>query len=411
MSSVLPEGWEYRPIGDLGEVVTGFTPSTSDPKLWDGEIPFVSPADFTDDVYVKSTTKKVSELGASKGRTLPKNAIMVTCIGSLGEIALTSKTCITNQQINSIVVNELHDPHFMFYNMKLNSFELKRLSGTTTIPIINKTTFSSIELPVPPLPEQQKIAEVLGAVDDVIEKTSAQIKKLQDLKKATMNELLTKGIGHTQFKQSELGTIPESWEVAELQQISSFITSGSRGWAEYYSNSGALFIRIGNLTRNHINMNFNDVVRVNPPKGGEGTRTRVKEGDVLISITADLGIIGVVPFGFEEAYVNQHVALVRLSDNETINPRWVGHFLSSFAGYRQFIDKNDSGTKAGLNLSAIRAVNIAIPSLSEQTKIVCTVDSISNQISAVENKLKSLISLKKSLMQDLLTGKVRVKVS
>lgn len=84
------------------------------------------------------------------------------------------------------------------------------------------------------------------------------------------------------------------------------VTSGSRGWARYYSDEGALFLRIGNLTRDHINMRFDDIVLVNPPKSSEGKRTSVKTGDLLISITADLGIIAVIPTGFGEAYVNQH---------------------------------------------------------------------------------------------------------
>src|SRR5690606_30208966 len=94
----------------------------------------------------------------------------------------------------------------------------------------------------------------------------------------------------------------------KLSEISTYVTSGSRGWARYYSDVGAIFLRIGNLTRSHINLRLGDVVRVQPPRTAEADRTAVQSGDLLISITADLGIIGIVPAAFESAYINQHIA-------------------------------------------------------------------------------------------------------
>lgn len=102
------------------------------------------------------------------------------------------------------------------------------------------------------------------------------------------------------------------WDVQTLETVAEFVTKGLRGWAQYYSTEGALFLRIGNLTRQHINMRFDDVIRVTPPESAEGERTYVEAGDLLISITADLGIVAVIPAGFETAYVNQHIALTRL---------------------------------------------------------------------------------------------------
>jgi type I restriction enzyme S subunit len=270
--------------------------------------------------------------------------------------------------------------------------------------------FASISVKVPPFPEQKKIAAILTSVDEVIETTQKQIDKLQDLKKATMNELLTKGIGHTEFKDSELGRIPKSWEVRALDEVAEFVTSGSRGWSQYYAESGALFVRIGNLTRENINFKFEDIVRVNPPENGEGTRTKVAAGDILISITADLGVIAVASERLGEAYVNQHVCLVRLSRKFSINSRWVGHYLSGDIGQDQFIKKNDSGAKAGLNLPTIRSIKFSVPAPNEQELIVGALDQIDAHISKERQKLAQTQALKKSLMQDLLTGKVRVKV-
>ena len=215
----IPVEWEVKMLGDIGQVITGSTPSTTEPLYWEGEIPFVSPADFNGKVYVKDTGRKVTKLGAQKVRVLPKDSVLVTCIGSLGGIAMSSDVCVTNQQINSIIPTEKFNNKYCYYNILFNIHELEKNAGTTTLPIINKSTFERITICFPPLPEQQKIASILTSVDEVIEKTQSQINKLQDLKKGTMNELLTKGIGHTEFKDSPVGKIPKGWGVVSVDDL------------------------------------------------------------------------------------------------------------------------------------------------------------------------------------------------
>jgi type I restriction enzyme S subunit len=197
------------------------------------------------------------------------------------------------------------------------------------------------------------------------------------------------------------------WDVCGLESVSDFVTSGSRGWAQYYSTEGALFLRIGNLTRRHINMRFDDVVRVNPPKSSEGNRTAVMCGDLLISITADLGIIGVIPVGFEEAYVNQHIALVRLLPSD-VDPRFVGWFLNSRSGQSQFEKLNESGAKAGLNLPTIKNLLIPKMEIAEQRQIAKILDASTQKSFEFQQRLAKLHSLKTALMQDLLSGRKRV---
>jgi type I restriction enzyme S subunit len=136
----------------------------------------------------------------------------------------------------------------------------------------------------------------------------------------------------------------------------------------YYREEGASFIRIGNLTREHINLRLDDLVFVQPPISAEGHRTCVAANDILISITADLGIIGVVPFGFGEGYVNQHIALVRPT-HEAICSRFVGWFLSSHKGQSQFAKLNESGAKSGLNLPTVCSLLFPKPAHAEQERI------------------------------------------
>lgn len=169
-----------------------------------------------------------------------------------------------------------------------------------------------------------------------------------------------------------------------------------------------MFLRIGNLTREHINLRFDDVQYVNPPRGAEGQRTKVEANDLLISITADLGIIGMIPQDFGDAYVNQHIALVRIKPGVKF-PRWIGHLLSSQPYQRIFQALNDSGAKAGLNLNAVGALPIVLPSSeAEQETIVKNLDALDEDISKQQNALEKLRKLKTGLSADLLTGQVRI---
>ena len=154
-------------------------------------------------------------------------------------------------------------------------------------------------------------------------------------------------------------------------------------------------------------MRFDDTVFVRPPDSAEGLRTLVAPGDVLISVTADLGIIGVIPEGFGEGYVNQHIALVRISDPE-VDQRFIGWFLQSRAGQAQFERHNESGAKAGLNLPTIRSILVASPPLGEQRHIAKMLDANAEGISRFQAELNKQSHLKTALMQDLLTGKVSV---
>jgi type I restriction enzyme S subunit len=119
---------------------------------------------------------------------------------------------------------------------------------------------------------------------------------------------------------SELPGLPEGWKWASVELLTSVVTSGSRGWAEYYSPTGAVFLRVGNLDRHTIELDLSDVARVTPPESAEAIRTAVAPGDVLMSITADVGMVAVVPEALDQAYINQHVALLR----PVVSVQWVG---------------------------------------------------------------------------------------
>nr|WP_081010977.1 restriction endonuclease subunit S [Lysinibacillus sphaericus] len=267
------------------------------------------------------------------------------------------------------------------------------------------------------LVEQCVIGEVLSKIDLTIRKTKELIEKYKRIKTGMMQDLLTRGIDEEgnirseethEFKDSPFGRIPKDWDIEKISDYSEKVTSGSRGWAKYYSEEGAKFIRIGNLKRAQIELDLSDVKYINlPSNNSEGMRTQLKTNDLLISITADLGIIGVIPESFGEAYINQHIALVRLKQDE-INPRFVGYFFTSENAQRMFEFYNDGGTKAGLNLQAIGMLTFIKPDIIEQDRIVLILDKINTLLSENLLKLNKLKKIKTGLMQDLLTGKVQV---
>ncbi len=138
------------------------------------------------------------------------------------------------------------------------------------------------------------------------------------------------------------------WPKQRLGDIAETVTSGSRGWGEYYSATGPLFLRVGDLQRASVDIDLSKVAHVTPPAGAEGARTRLKPGDVLISITADVGMVGVVPEKLGEAYVSQHLGLVRLRP-DTLLPRFLAYSLLDPRGLQRVVlDLSYGATKASL---------------------------------------------------------------
>ena len=326
-------------------------------------------------------------------------------------------TAALNQHLFKVVEKTGIDRAFLKFFIEFYLPELTKASHGSTMQHITRKELDRFSALFPDNEaEQTQIAAILSTIDKAIEQTEAIIAKQQRIKTGLMQDLLTRGIDKAgnirseathEFKDSLLGRIPMAWEVKTLASVSEFITSGSRGWAQYYSVEGATFIRIGNLTREHINLRLDDIIHVQPPESSEGKRTSVLLGDILISITADLGIIGVVPANLGEAYVNQHVALLRPKETGELSRFW-GWYLSSRRGQVQIEKLNESGAKAGLSLPSVG--NLLVPDFSEREKVQITkqLDRTTNSIIDQNTRLAKLRRLKTGLMQDLLTGKVRV---
>jgi type I restriction enzyme, S subunit len=218
---------------------------------------------------------------------------------------------------------------------------------------VNASKLATLEIPLPPLDEQKRIAAILDKADQLRQKRRQAIALLDSLTQSIFLEMFGDPV-----------TNPKGWHVLPLAEFESFLTSGSRGWAEYYSDQGSPFIRIQNLKGGKLSTD--DLVFVNAPENAEARRTKVAAGDVLISITADLGRVAVVPPELHEAAnINQHIALFRPRD---INPWFLASYLVSDGGKRQFAALNRQGVKAGLNFNDIRSLKVINPPLELQLK-------------------------------------------
>jgi len=189
----VPKEWKVVRLKDMGKVATGKTPSTSNNIYWNGNIPFITPADMKEGKYIYKTERYVTSQGARQvGNVLQKDSVLVVCIGStIGKMGITYTESVTNQQINAIICNDEANAHYIYYVITFRSEFLKSFSGVAAVPIIKKSLFELLKLPFPPLPEQEKIAEILSTVDARLELLREKKEKLGRVKKGLMNDLLT----------------------------------------------------------------------------------------------------------------------------------------------------------------------------------------------------------------------------
>ena len=266
-------------------------------------------------------------------------------------------------------------PGYLGHFMQSRAYreEISRLAAGTNIHNLRRAHLEGIAVPARPLAEQQAIAE---SIDAQMSRLSAGLASLRSAEQSLRRYW-------DSFLSAVFGRYNEQLKVRPF----GFVTSGSRGWAKHYSEDGALFIRMGNLDRASTRLKLDSVQRVRVPAGIEGKRTRLLAGDLLISITADTGMVGVVPDGLGEAYVNQHVALARVKDG--LNPKYVAWYLSSPQGQRSLNRNRRGATKAGLGLDDLREV--LIPAVPEgiQANLVAVIENELSVLESVERQMKA----------------------
>ena len=304
-------------------------------------------------------------------------------IGRIMKLPAKSSVIGTMQYI---IPNDAVDISYLAYAME--HMNLSKYFTGATIPHIYFKDYQREEFLLPPLDEQRKIAAVLDKVSDLIAKRRQQLDKLDELVKSRFIEMFGDPV-----------TNPKGWPTCELSQHIIFLTSGSRGWTKYFTDEGEYFITIKNVKNCRITLD--DVQHIVPPNNAEAKRTRVQEGDLLISITADLGRTGVVTkeIANHGGYINQHLTCIRLNQS-AVRSLYVAYYLESDAGKGQFQIKNQSAVKAGLNFNSINTLRLMVSPVDLQNTFISFVEQTDKSKLAVQQGLQELEILKKSLMQE-----------
>lgn len=405
----VPENWVWVRLGAIAEIVTGGTPSKKHPEYYGGNFPFYKPSDLDQGRLTYDASEYLSEEGKNVSRIIPKNSTAVCCIGSIGKCGYLMCEGTTNQQINSAIpkINSL----CLYYYLCTENFvqDLLSMASATTIAIVNKSKMESCAFPLPPLSEQQRIVErieeLLAKLDEAKERLQEVADSFAVRKAAILHNAFTGEL--TKQWRRENGVSYESWEEKKGEDFFEYVTSGSRGWAKYYSDKGSIFIRMGNLNHGTIELDFSDIQYVELPDQVEGQRSKLQKNDILISITADVGMIALVREDMD-AYINQHVALARPKND--LYAEFLAWYFVSDDGLQQMQNKQRGATKIGLGLQDIRSIILKIPTLPEQHEIVRLIDDLLAREraaqQAAEQALASIDLMKKSILARAFRGEL-----
>jgi type I restriction enzyme S subunit len=251
-------------------------------------------------------------------------------------------------------------------------------------------------------------------IDALIAKQEKLIELLKEKRKAVISHAVTKGLDPTiPTKPSGvewLGDMPKHWKASRVKFTASFITSGPRGWSDYLTDTGPIFLQSGDLN-DQMEVDFSQAKRVDPPNNAEGRRTALEAFDVVVCITgANTGRVAVIDDLPDTAFINQHLALIR-PIHEEMSSRYMAYWLASRGG-RSYFDVSQYGLKEGLSLWDISEAPCPVPLLQEQLDIVAYLDATTLKIDSLIGKAKQAIALQKehrtALISAAVTGKIDV---
>jgi type I restriction enzyme S subunit len=362
--------WEIKKIGEIGEIVTGSTPSTSNQGFYNGNYLFVSPFDINGSRWLKQTKTTLTLLGFSKGRKVRSGSSLFVCIGStIGKVAQNRIECISNQQINSVIpIN--NDDNFVYSLLENHSSRIKMMSAEQAVPIINKTTFSGYKLSVPTLPEQQKIANFLTAVDDKLQALKQKKSLLEQYKKGVMQQIFSQEL---RFKDDN-GNDFADWEGKKLGEIANKKSS--------------------NISANKIEENFGEHIIY----GASGILKKVdfyKEENDYVSIVKDGAGVGRLLFCKGKSSVLGTMEIIR--PNEGIDTYFLYCLLSNI----DFVKYITGSTIPHIYFKDYSVEICGLPCLIEQTKIANFLSAIDEKINHCQLQIEKTEVWKKGLLQGM----------
>lgn len=369
----VPLGWTIKLLGEVATLQRGFDLPVQVRVC--GDVPIFA----ANGSVGTHNVAKVGAPGVVTGRS-----------GTLGEVHYVDDDY---WPLNTALwVKDFHGNDPKWVARLLKWMQLETYTRGTGVPTLNRNLVHVVPVLVPPIAEQRRIAEILDRADAIRHKRQQAIALTEELLRSTFLDMFGDPV-----------TNPKGWKVTQLDELLTFLTSGSRGWAKFYAPQGDLFLRIQNVKDGKLLLE--DIAYVNPPDSAEARRTCVQAGDVLVSITADLGRTAVIPKGLKTAYINQHLALLRLNKTQ-ISPIYASSFLASVSGQLQFERLNRGGVKAGLNFTDIKSLSILLPPLEMQQRYEKFFACQTNILGSYQQGVNDIKDLFNTLLQRAFRGEL-----
>ena len=389
---MVPKGWQKYAVGEL---CTSIVPGRNKPKVFDGDIPWVTTPEINGR-YIPSKLQvnyvSTTALSDACGKIVPKGAVVMAAVGELGLIAITSEPVVLNQQLHAFVCSKLVNNEFLAYWLTTQKPYMESIASKTTIPYMNKTNCESIPVLLPPLAEQFKIAQILSTWDKAISVTEKLLANSQQQKKALMQQLLT---GKKRLLNENGGRFIGEWCTCTLSEVAHIIM-GSSPKSEAYNDNG--------LGLPLIQGNADIKCRVSCPRVYTSDITKeCSPGDILLSVRAP---VGTVALSQHKACIGRGISAIKSKRkmSQSFLYQWFLWFEPKWCYLSQ------GSTFESINSDDIKTLKLSVPNFEEQQKIAAVLSAADAEISTLEKKLACLRDEKKALMQQLLTGKRRVKV-
>lgn len=414
--TALPEGWDAGHFGELVDYALGRTPPRNDASFWkEGIYPWVSISDMKPHAVVSETAEKVTEKAYAevfRGQLVPEGSLLMSFKLTIGRVSRLGMPALHNEAIISFrpEARKVNEDYLAYYLSQINykDYQDTAIKGQT----LNKGKIDSLEIALPPLPEQQRIAQVLSTVQQAIEQQERLIRTTTELKQALMQKLFTEGLRGEAQKETEIGAVPESWEVVKLetfcQRPAGLIQTGPFGSQLHsyeYTAQGIPVVNPTHLGGNRIN--HEDVPRVPEEVANRLSRHYVQKGDILFGRRGEIGRHGLV--GTEEVgwLCGTGCFLVR-ANHPDINNEYLS-FYCSIEPVVKWLNSHAAGAiMPNLSTSVIANLPVCVPSIEDQRQIVQAFTALELKLDQAEHKKTTLQDLFRTLLHELMTGKVRV---
>lgn len=408
----LPQGWEVKKLGEIGEIVTGSTPSKSNLDFYGKDYPFFKPSDFEQGYFLENAGDNLSKLGFDKARQLPPKTILVVCIGSLGKVALTRVIGSCNQQINAIIPHKNIISEYIYYYCISSKFQsiLFSKAPQTTLAIFNKTEFSKLEIIYPKdIKEQERI---VGILDESFAKIDESIKILeQDLLNLDelMQSALQKAFNPLKDNAKENYKLPQGWEWKSLGEISNLIQNGFAASKNNEIPSGYVHLRTHNISTDG-NLNFDTLIKIKREFIKE-KQSFIEKNDILFNNTNSTELVGktaLVTQNYNYAFSN-HLTKIKLK-NQYNSKLVVFYFVLLLKNkYFEKICHQWIG-QSGINIDKLKKIQIPLPPLKEQEQIAEHLDFVFKKAKALKElytkELQDYEELKQSLLNKAFKGEL-----